>query len=88
MLQVLDKHTMLSKQILHPTSGMVVPGELMALVGPSGAGGTHKAWQALLSLSTSSASVCNAECVAMAACSGLHAMSVVLLRVCQTIVIC
>ena len=38
MLQVLDKHTMLSKQILHPTSGMVVPGELMALVGPSGAG--------------------------------------------------
>ena len=34
MLQVLDKHTMLSKQILHPTSGMVVPGELMALVGP------------------------------------------------------
>ncbi len=37
-MQVLDKHTMLSKQILHPTSGMVVPGELMALVGPSGAG--------------------------------------------------
>lgn len=38
LLQVTDKHTMLSKQILHPTSGMVVPGELMALVGPSGAG--------------------------------------------------
>ena len=37
-MQVLDEHTMLSKQILHPTSGMVVPGELMALVGPSGAG--------------------------------------------------
>lgn len=39
VMQVLDKHTMLSKQILHPTSGKVVPGELMALVGPSGAGG-------------------------------------------------
>ena len=38
LMQVLDKHTMLNKQILHPTSGMVVPGELMALVGPSGAG--------------------------------------------------
>lgn len=32
---------MQSKQILHPTSGMVVPGELMALVGPSGAGELH-----------------------------------------------
>ncbi len=29
---------MLTKQILHPTSGYVVPGEMMALVGPSGAG--------------------------------------------------
>lgn len=36
--QVLDKHTMLTKQILSPTSGGVVPGEMMALVGPSGAG--------------------------------------------------
>ena len=45
-MQVLDKHTMLSKQILHPTSGMVVPGELMALVGPSGAGGRLTLWDA------------------------------------------
>ena len=36
--QVVDKHTMLTKQVLHPTSGHVVPGEMMALVGPSGAG--------------------------------------------------
>ena len=39
--QVVDKHTMLKKQILHPTSGHVVPGEMMALVGPSGAGMRH-----------------------------------------------
>ena len=88
MLQVLDKHTMLSKQILHPTSGMVVPGELMALVGPSGAGGTPKARQASLSLGTSRASVCNAECVAVAVCGGLHVMSVISLFVCQTRVNC
>ena len=92
-LQVLDKHTMLSKQILHPTSGMVVPGELMALVGPSGAGKTPQARQASLSLSASSASVCNAECVAVAACNGLHLMSVVVQcpvskAVFQTRVIC
>lgn len=40
-LQVVDRHTMLAKQILHPTSGHVVPGEIMALVGPSGAGVCH-----------------------------------------------
>ncbi len=36
--QVLDKNTMQQKQILYPSSGMVVPGEMCALVGPSGAG--------------------------------------------------
>ena len=39
--QIVDRHTMLKKQILHPTSGHVVPGEMMALVGPSGAGVCH-----------------------------------------------
>ena len=48
LMQVLDKHTMLSKQILHPTSGMVVPGELMALVGPSGAGKISRSADAFL----------------------------------------
>ena len=38
-LQVVDKHTMVTKHTLHATSGSLVPGEMMALVGPSGAGG-------------------------------------------------
>lgn len=37
-VQVADKQTMLTKHILRPTSGRVVPGEMMGLVGPSGAG--------------------------------------------------
>ena len=35
---------MLTKQILSPTSGRVVPGEMMALVGPSGAGVKPLPW--------------------------------------------
>ena len=37
--QVVDKHTLAPKRILSTSSGVVVPGELCALVGPSGAGG-------------------------------------------------
>ena len=36
--QVVDKRTLAAKRILSPCSGVVVPGELCALVGPSGAG--------------------------------------------------
>lgn len=38
IVQVLDKNSMQDKQILYPSSGYVVPGEMCALVGPSGAG--------------------------------------------------
>ncbi|KAK9834135.1 hypothetical protein WJX81_001128 [Elliptochloris bilobata] len=36
--QVVDKHTLTPKCILAPCAGVVMPGELCALVGPSGAG--------------------------------------------------
>ena len=35
---VTDAQTLLQKQVLHPCSGIAVPGETMALMGPSGAG--------------------------------------------------
>lgn len=37
-ISVTDPDTHTVKQILHPSSGIVVPGEMCALVGPSGAG--------------------------------------------------
>ena len=46
--QVVDKHTLVTKHILHATSGSLVPGEMMALVGPSGAGGHPSALLRLL----------------------------------------
>lgn len=36
--QVVEKRTLAAKRILSPCSGVVAPGELCALVGPSGAG--------------------------------------------------
>ena len=37
-LQVVDPATHVRKQILQPSSGEAVPGEIVAIIGPSGAG--------------------------------------------------
>jgi hypothetical protein len=57
--QVLDKNSLQQKQILFPSSGIALPGEMVALVGPSGAGKNP---------SSSSPAVLGASCMPAKAC--------------------